>query len=92
MTQSNRAKEKKSPTYIPSSSFTTDFGLAEEWYHGNLPHRNRNNLIQFITFRLDDSLPQVAQNDIKQELAQHIDLLEVLSLSSKGLKAPSWDV
>ena len=68
MTQSNTTKEESSPTYIPSSSFTTDFGLAEEWYHANLPHRNRNNLIQFITFRLDDSLPQVAQNDIKQEL------------------------
>ena len=68
MTQLDTAKEGSSTTYIPFSSFTTDFGLAEEWYHGNLPHRNRNNLIQFITFRLDDSLPQEVQNEIKQEL------------------------
>ena len=68
MTQSNKWKEESLNIFIPSCSFTTDFGLAEEWYHGNLPHRNRNNLIQFVTFRLDDSLPLEVQNEIKEEL------------------------
>ena len=63
-----KSKEENLNTYIPSSSFTTHFGLPEEWNHGNLPHRNRNNLIQFITIRLDDSLPLEVQNEMEKEL------------------------
>ncbi len=51
-----------------ASSFTTKYGEPEEWHTGNLPHRNKEGLIQFITFRLADSLPQNVLNEIEQEL------------------------
>jgi hypothetical protein len=51
-----------------ASSFTTSFGTPEEWHTGNLPHRNKEGLIQFITFRLADSLPQNVLNEIEKEL------------------------
>lgn len=38
--------------------FTESFGFREEWYGAEIPHRNLQNLVQFITFRLADSLPQ----------------------------------
>ncbi|MCH6199728.1 HsdR family type I site-specific deoxyribonuclease [Aquiflexum sp. LQ15W] len=31
--------------------FTKNFGNPEEWHYGHLPHRNKEGLIQFITFR-----------------------------------------
>ena len=50
-------------------SFTTNFGLPEEWNNGgNLPHRNSRNLVQSITFRLADSLPQEVLRQIEDEL------------------------
>jgi len=51
-----------------ASSFTTNFGEPEEWHTGNLPHRNKEGLIQSITFRLADSLPQNVLNEIEKEL------------------------
>ncbi|MDZ7935031.1 MAG: hypothetical protein U5M51_08740 [Emticicia sp.] len=42
--------------------------LPEEWHRGNLPHRNKEGLIQSITFRLADSLPQGILNDIEAEI------------------------
>ena len=48
-----------------NSFFTSHFGFAEEWNNGgNLPHRNSKNLIQSITFRLADSMPQNVLRDI----------------------------
>lgn len=67
MTESKNSEEKTLNTYISSSSFTTHFGLPEEWQHGNLPHRNKDNLIQFVTFRLNDSLPQEVLKEIQKE-------------------------
>ena len=51
-----------------ATHFTTDFGLRKEWHRGNLPHRNKEGLIQFITFRLADSLPQKVIKDIEEEI------------------------
>ena len=51
-----------------ADSFTTNFGFPEEWHTGKLPHRNKLGLIQFITFRLADSLPQEVLRGIEEEL------------------------
>ncbi len=51
-----------------ASSFTHNFGTPEEWHTRNLPHRNKEGLIQFITFRLADSLPQNILNEIENKL------------------------
>ncbi|MEO6683073.1 MAG: hypothetical protein ABIN48_09615 [Ginsengibacter sp.] len=51
-----------------STAFTKSFGLHEEWYSRNLPHRDKEGLIQFITFRLADSLPQNVIQQIESEL------------------------
>ncbi|WP_194973826.1 HsdR family type I site-specific deoxyribonuclease [Aquiflexum lacus] len=48
--------------------FTKNFGYPEEWHYGNLPHRNKDGLIQFITFRLADSLPQEVLKEIEAEI------------------------
>lgn len=48
--------------------FTTNFGYPEEWYRRNLPHRNKEGLIQSITFRLADSLPQSVLATLEEEL------------------------
>ena len=56
-----------------ASHFTTTFGLPEEWHRGNLPHRNREGLIQFITFRLADSLPQEVLKAIEIEINKFAD-------------------
>ena len=68
MTKAKNSEEKDFNTYVSSSSFTTHFGLPEEWCHGNLPHRNRDNLIQSVTFRLSDSLPQEVLSEMEEEL------------------------
>jgi HsdR family type I site-specific deoxyribonuclease len=62
---------KGSSSFQPISyaaHFTTDFGLRKEWHRGNLPHRNKEGLVQFITFRLADSLPQGVLKDIEEEI------------------------
>ena len=48
--------------------FTKNFGYPEEWHQGNLPHRNKEGLIQSITFRLADSLPQTVLKEIEAEI------------------------
>src|SRR5690554_1380035 len=58
--------EQNTPNY--AQSYTKNFGRPEEWHRGNLPHRNKKNLLQFITFRLADSLPQNVLMDIEAEL------------------------
>ena len=55
-----------SPDY--AIAFTTSFGTPEEWHARNLPHRDKEGLIQFITFRLADSLPQDLIQQIESEL------------------------
>lgn len=50
--------------------FTKNFGYPEEWHKGNLPHRNKEGLIQAITFRLADSLPQSVLSELENELKQ----------------------
>lgn len=39
------------------------------WYRRFLPHRDDSGLIQFITYRLADSLPQAALDRLESELA-----------------------
>lgn len=51
--------------------FTENYGFPKEWYGENLPHRNQKNLVQFLTFRLADSLPQ----NVLEEIAQKIKFL-----------------
>ncbi len=51
-----------------AAHFTKKFGHPEEWHKGNLPHRNKEGLIQSITFRLADSLPQTVLKDIEEEI------------------------
>jgi len=51
-----------------ASHFTTHFGYPEEWHRRNLPHRNKEGLIQSITFRLADSLPQNVLKDIEEDI------------------------
>ena len=48
--------------------FTKNIGYPEEWHKRNLPHRDKEGLIQFITFRLADSLPQNVLKEIEAEL------------------------
>jgi type I restriction enzyme, R subunit len=48
--------------------FTKSFGYPEEWHFRNLPHRNNKGLIQFVTFRLADSLPQNVLKEIDYEI------------------------
>ena len=47
-----------------------DVGAPREWYsRGYLPHRDRPYLIQSVTYRLADSLPQTKLESLRQELA-----------------------
>ena len=51
-----------------AANFTQHFGYPEEWHISDLPHRNKKGLIQFITYRLADSLPQEILKQIKREV------------------------
>lgn len=51
-----------------ASYFTKEYGFPEEWYGNKLPHRDKKNLIQSITFRLADSLPQTVLKDIEEKI------------------------
>lgn len=51
--------------------FTRDFGYPEEWFKSDLPHRNKKGLIQFITFRMADSLPQEVLKQIVIEIEHY---------------------
>ncbi|MFV0553249.1 MAG: transposase [Mangrovibacterium sp.] len=55
----NNSRELGLPTSQPYAAyFTKEFGDPEEWHSAMLPHRNSTDVIQFITFRLADTLPQ----------------------------------
>lgn len=54
-----------------AASYTQFYGYPDEWYQRSLPHRNKIGLIQFITFRLADSLPQNLLEEIKYEIDLH---------------------
>jgi HsdR family type I site-specific deoxyribonuclease len=51
-----------------AAAFTKHYGEPKEWHSGNLPHRNKVGLVQFITFRLADSLPQEVLKNIESQL------------------------
>jgi len=57
---------------VPSTTyaqyFTKHYGHPEEWHRGNLPHRDKPNIVQFITFRQADSLPKEVLATIEQNL------------------------
>lgn len=65
-TRSSRFEKLDSTNF--AQNFTKNFGYPEEWHVGKLPHRNREDLIQSITFRLADSLPQSVLKDIEIEI------------------------
>ena len=71
VTTSHRSFTRSRSSLLPEDTykdfFTTNFGFPEEWHEGNLPHRNRKNLVQSITFRLADSLPQEKLRDLEDE-------------------------
>ena len=48
-----------------------DAGAPRGWYsRGYLPHRDTPHLVQFVTYRLADSLPQVVLAQFEKELAE----------------------
>ncbi len=51
-----------------AQNFTKQFGCPQEWHTRQLPHRSKDGLIQSITFRLADSLPQTVLKNIETEL------------------------
>src|SRR5690606_27845161 len=63
--------------------FTKSFGLPEEWHTRNLPHRNKRELVQFITYRLADSLPQNVLKKIEQAIEHHTDKEKVVEKRKK---------
>lgn len=64
--EDTQSRSSVSPDY--ASAFTTSFGAPEEWHARNLPHRDKEGLVQSITFRLADSLPQEIIQQIESEL------------------------
>lgn len=73
MQQNNLGDKNFSSDFTPNTPnyaafFTNSFGLPEEWHIGHLPHRNKEGIIQFITFRLADSLPQDVLKTIELEI------------------------
>jgi HsdR family type I site-specific deoxyribonuclease len=67
LSERNSSFEKIETTNY-AQHFTTNFGYPDEWYRRNLPHRNKEGLIQSITFRLADSLPQSVLAVLEEEL------------------------
>ena len=53
-----------------TNHFTTNFGLQKEWHRGKLPHRNKESLLQFVTFRLADSLPKEVLAELEEKVKQ----------------------
>lgn len=60
--------ERSSSSSKYAQHFTNHYGFPEEWRKGNLPHRDKKNLVQFITFRLADSLPKEVLSEIEQNI------------------------
>lgn len=67
-------KSELHATRTYAQHFTKSFGLPGEWHATKLPHRNKPGLIQFITFRLADSLPQVVLRQIENEIQVEKDI------------------
>ncbi|MCZ2102156.1 MAG: HsdR family type I site-specific deoxyribonuclease [Chitinophagales bacterium] len=71
-TRTSSFEQKENSHHIDTTNyaqyFTKSFGYPEEWHRRDLPHRNKENLIQSITFRLADSLPQSVLKDIEAEI------------------------
>ncbi len=59
-----------------------------EWYsRGYLPHRNKLNLLQSITFRLADSIPQNKLKELEKELENYeIDKQDI----QRRIKIEHW--
>ena len=63
-------------------------GTEKEWYsRGYLPHRDKINLLQSITFRLADSLPQIRLKQLEEELSH---LPENERNKQKRIKMEAW--
>ncbi|MCC5928920.1 MAG: HsdR family type I site-specific deoxyribonuclease [Cyclobacteriaceae bacterium] len=67
--------------------FTKHFGYPEEWHSRKLPHRSKEGLIQSITFRLADSLPQSVLKNIDIEVK---DLSDEKKDEQKRKKYEYW--
>ncbi len=63
--------------------FTKNFGIPEEWHIRNLPHRDKEELIQAITFRLADSLPQSVLSKIEKEISSLAEEKKEIALREK---------
>lgn len=79
--RSSRCVISKNHNY--AKDFTTLFGMPEEWHKQNLPHRDKKGLIQSITFRLADSLPQYLLKEIAAKLAKLSDEEKQLELNKQ---------
>jgi len=56
-------------THSPTEA-NEDVGAPKEWYsRGYLPHRDAKQLLQAVTFRLADSLPQEKLTLLEEELS-----------------------
>ena len=70
----DRLGQRSSSSFPPLSNFTnhftTHFGSPKEWHRGKLPHRNKKSLVQFITFRLADSLPKEVLAELEEKVKQ----------------------
>ena len=53
---------------IDEPSFYSPLKETEVSFKDNLPHMHQEGVIQYITFRLNDSLPQKARDEIKNRL------------------------
>ena len=82
-----RSSSSSFESFNYASSFTTKYGKPEEWHTGHLPHRNKEGLVQFITFRLADSLPQNVLREIEKELK---DVFETDIESHRRKKHQQW--
>lgn len=65
--------ERSSSISNYADSFTKSYGVPEEWYTTKLPHRNKEGLIQFITFRLGDSVPKSVLEELQESLKEGND-------------------
>ncbi len=64
----NYLGQRSSNSFNYANYFTSNFGLQKEWHRGKLPHRNKESLLQFITFRLADSLPKEVLAELEEKV------------------------
>ena len=69
-------------TSLPDS-LTRSFGAAEEWHRRNLPHRDKEGLIQSLTFRLADSMPKHVLEKMEAELTRFAEDQQALERRKK---------